>query len=234
MFLRMQAYNLYIDSISAGRLVKEGDQYMVSGSEAPQWAPKVAQFKIRLLYERDAQGIIDLSLIDEVGWALWERCDSILTVSAAHNGHILCPRCGTVIERQKPWPEDGTVTCAKCGWHILWTAYHQTYQGKQLFGANAVEVFESYHKAFPRAQAAQEKMLLIDQLIHAFHVGLKESIGRPVAANLIAGSLKDVIQFLDQLTSGETSAAGIRDSRRAWKQTLSTADWSQAFIERND
>ena len=207
---------------------------MVSGSAIPQWAPKVPQFKIRLLYERDVQGILDLDLIDEVGGALWERCDSILTITAAHNGHILCPRCGTVIERQKPWPEDETVACAKCGWHILWATYHQSYRSKQLFGANAVEVFESYHKGFPRAQAAQDKMVLIDQLIHAFHINLKDDIGRPVAANLIAGSFKDVIHFLDQLTSGEASAAGIHDSRIAWKQTLSTADWSQAFIESND
>jgi predicted RNA-binding Zn-ribbon protein involved in translation (DUF1610 family) len=213
---------------------KQGHSYMISGSKTPQWAPKVPQFKIRLLYERDAQGIIDLDLIEEVGWALWQRCDSILTVTAAHHGHVLCPVCGTGIERQNPRSADETVACTKCGWHIPWAAYHQSYQGKQLFGANAVEVFETYHRAFPRAQAAQEKMVLIDQLIHAFHVGLKESIGRPVAANLIAGSLKDVIRFLDQLTSGEASTTGIRDSRRAWKQTLSTADWSQAFIERND
>ena len=207
---------------------------MVSGSAIPHWASKVPQFKIRLLYERDAQGILDLDLIDEVGWVLWERCDSILTVTAAHNGHIPCPRCGTVIERQKPWPEDETVACATCGWHILWAAYHQSYQGKQLFGANAVDVFESYHKAFPRAQTAQEKMVLIDQLIHAFHMNLKADIGRPVATNLIEGKLRDVIHFLNKLSGSDTSATGIGDSGTAWKKTLSTADWSQAFIDRND
>ena len=207
---------------------------MVSGSEIPQWASKVPHFKIRLLYERDAQGIIDLSLIDEVGWALWECCDSILTVTAAHNGHILCPRCGTGIERQKPWPEDETVACAKCGWHILWADYHRTYRDKQLFGANAVDVFETYHQAFPRAQTAQEKMVLIDQLIHAFHINLKEDIGRPVATNLIEGKLRDVIHFLNKLSSSDTSATGIGDSRKAWKLTLSTGDWSQALIESND
>ena len=206
---------------------------MLFGNEKPHWARKVSQAKIRLLYERDAQGIIDLFLIDEVGWALWERCDSILTVTAAHHGHVLCPICGTVIERQNPWSADETVACAKCGWHILWATYHQSYRSKQLFGANAVGIFETYYKAFPRAQTAQEKMLLIDQLIHAFHIGLKE-IGRPVAANLIEGSLKDVIRFLDKLTSGDASAAGIGDSRTVWKQMLAIADWSQPFIENND
>src|SRR5512138_1685185 len=130
---------------------------MSSGSEKPRWAPKVSQAKIHLLYERDAQGILDTVLIDEVGWALWERCDSILIVTAAHNGHVLCPICGTLIERQNLWSADEVVECTKCSWHMSWVAYHQSYRSKQLFGANAVEVFESYHKAFPRAQADQEK-----------------------------------------------------------------------------
>ena len=207
---------------------------MLSGSEKPRWAPKVSQAKLHLLYERDAQGIIDLGLIEEVGWALWERWDSILIVTAACNGQVLCPSCETIIERQNPWSDGETVECAKCGWHILWAIYHQSYRGKQLFGANAVDVFATYHKAFLRVQIAREKMLLIDQLVHAFHIILQHGIGRPVAANLIEGSLKDVIDFLNKLTSSRESATGLSDSRRAWKQTLSSADWTQVFMENND
>jgi hypothetical protein len=206
---------------------------MPFNNQIPHWASKVSQAKIHLLYQKDAKGIVDFELIDEVGWALWERCDSILIVTAAHNGHVLCPICGKVIERQNPWSADEIVKCEKCGWHILWATYHGTYRSKQLFGANAVSIFEAYHKVFPKAQITQEKMVLIDQLIHAFHIGVKE-IGRPVAANLIEGSLKDVIHFLEKLTSGGASATGIGDSRTAWKQTLVTADWAQDFIENND
>jgi hypothetical protein len=206
---------------------------MRSGNAKPHWAPKVSQARIHLLYDRDAQGIIDLDLIEEVGWALWERCDSILTVTAAHHGHVHCPVCDTVIERQNAWSADEMVECATCGWNIPWVVYHQSYRGKQLFGANAVNVFEIYHEGFLRAQTTKVKMVLIDQLIHAFHLGLKE-IGRPVAANLIEGSLKDVSCFLDQLTSSESSVTGIADSRTAWKQTLASADWTQAFIENKD
>jgi predicted RNA-binding Zn-ribbon protein involved in translation (DUF1610 family) len=207
---------------------------MLSGSEKPRWASKVSQAKLHLLYERDAQGIVDLDLIEEVGWALWERCDSILIVTAAHHGQVLCPSCETIIERQNPWSDGETIECANCGWRILWAIYHQSYRGKQLFGANAVDVFATYHKAFLRAQTAREKMLLIDQLVHAFHVSLQHGIGRPAAANLIEGSLKDVIDFLDKLTSGEASAAGLSNSRRAWRQTLSNADWTEMFVENND
>jgi hypothetical protein len=205
---------------------------VVFGKTKPHWAPKISQAKIQRLYESDARGIIDLSFIDEVVWALWERCDSILTVTAAHYGHVLCPACDTVIKRQNPWSANEIVKCATCGWQIPWAMYHQSYRGKQLFAANAVEIFETYHKDFPRAGTAQDKMILIDGLIHAFHVSLK-GIGRPVAANLMEGSLKDVIHFLDKLASGEASAAGIGNSRAAWKQTLAAADWTGPFIEDN-
>lgn len=194
-----------------------------------QWAPKVPQRKIRRLYATDAQGIIDDDQINEVGWALWERCDSILTVTAAHHGHIRCLSCGALIVRQSPWSADEDVICGACSWQMPWITFHQTYRGKQLFGANAVEVFKSYHEAFPQAQTAKAKMLYIDQLIHAFHVSLTE-IGRPAAANLIEGSLGEVIRFLDALTVGSESAAGVGDSQAAWRQTLAAAPWSQIFL----
>jgi hypothetical protein len=213
---------------------------MTPDKPKPIWAPKVPKAKIQSLYGSDANGIIDTELIDDVGWALWSRCDSILTVTAAHYGLVQCPGCGEMIthpdliqdaghEHTGPWNDEDTLTCAQCGWQMPWAAYHQTYQGKQLFGANAVESFEMFHKAFPGAQAANEKMLLIDQLIHAFHTGLTE-FGRPVAANLIEGSLKDVIHFLDNLTNGPASAAGIGDSRAEWRKNLESVSWSRLFL----
>jgi predicted RNA-binding Zn-ribbon protein involved in translation (DUF1610 family) len=178
----------------------------------------------------DAQGISDVELMDEVGWALWERCDSILTATKAHHGQVGCPVCGEMIERQNPWSEGEIIRCAKCAWQMPWAAYHQSYRSKQLFGANAVSIFEAYHQAFPKANSANMKILLIDQLIHAFHFSLT-TIGRPAAANLIEGSLKEVIRFLDQLTGSVESAAGIGDSHAAWRKTLEAADWAGIFLE---
>lgn len=188
----------------------------------PSWAPKVSKAKIQRLYLSDAGGILDEELLAEVGWALWSRCDSILTVTAAHYGRLPCPSCGAVIEHGRPWADEETAVCGACGWQMSWAVYHQTYKGKQLFGANAVEAFEAYHKAFPQAREPGAKMVLIDQLIHAFHLGLTE-LGRPAAANLIEGSLKEVIQFLDALTSG--------GSREAWRRALEGASWSRVFLD---
>ncbi|MEW6401424.1 MAG: hypothetical protein AB1649_06460 [Chloroflexota bacterium] len=195
-----------------------------------RWARKVPQNKIRRLYETDAQGIIDTELIDDVGWALWERCDSILIVTSAHYGHVRCPVCSTDIDCPNRWSDGEIISCVTCGWQMPWASYHQSYRGKQLFGANAVDIFKAYHEAFPQAKSANAKMLLIDQLIHAFHVTLTE-IGRPVAANLIEGSLGDVIRFLDGLTSGNVSATGITNSRAEWRSTLMSAPWSQVFMQ---
>lgn len=194
------------------------------------WAPKVSRAKIRRLYETDAQGIIDDEQIDDVGWALWQRCESILTVTAAHYGRLRCPSCGVFIEHPSPWTDGEMVVCAACGWQIAWAAYHQTYRGKQLFGANAVGVFETFHRDFPEARAANAKMLLIDQLIHAFHIGLTE-LGRPVGANLIEGSLGEVIRFLDALTNDGVSASGLGDSRTEWRRELESVSWSHLFID---
>ncbi len=202
-------------------------------SEPPKWAPKVPRSKIGRLYETDAQGIIDPEQIDEVGWALWQRCESILIVTAAHYGNVHCPVCGTVTERKNPWSADEQIKCEKCGWCIPWAIYHQSYRGKQLFGANAVDIFKAYHQNFPVEQSPSRKMMLIDQLIHAFHVGIQET-GRPVAANLIQGSLGEVIRFLDRLTSGEGSATGISDSQEVWHRTLAEAEWTRPFIKVED
>jgi hypothetical protein len=193
------------------------------------WAPKVSKEKIKRLYVSDAAGLLDEELLDQVGWALWSRCDSILTVTAAHYGRLACPVCAQIIESPRAWVDEDQVLCPGCGWQTPWAVYHQTYKGKQLFGANAVEAFEAYHKAFPLAREAAQKMLLIDQLIHAFHYGLTE-IGRPAGANLIQGNLREVIGFLDELTSGQDSATGLTASRDAWRETLLGAEWAQQFL----
>lgn len=220
---------------------------MASQRDIPRWAPKVSKAKIHRLYLSDANGIVDEELINEVGWSLWSRCDSIITVTCAHYGRVTCPSCSTVIEHplaitestetasehSSPWRYEDIIQCRNCGWQLPWTAYHQTYRGKQLFGANAVEIFEAYHKAFPQASSPNAKMLLIDQLIHAFHLGQTE-FGRPVGANLIEGSLKEVILFLDGLSNGPASATGIGSSQDTWRRNLESTSWTRSFLKVND
>ena len=58
----------------------------------------------------------------------------------------------------------------ECGWGLPWSEYLKTIQHKQLSGAEPVlTLFRGFVTRFPVAQAAREKMLLIDQFFHGFH-----------------------------------------------------------------
>jgi len=181
----------------------------------PSWAPRVAQRKIRQLYETDAQGIYDLDLIHEVGYGLLARCETFITANRAREGELPCPECGQTVRREE------MLRCP-CGWTLPWADYFKTIQHKQLSGAEPVlEQFRDFVNAFPSARTPQEKMLLIDRLIHGFHWYLKTGgPTRPVAVNLIEGRLSDVVAFLDRLTYGAKSTPGMRKTYAEWDRNI--------------
>ena len=45
------------------------------------WSPKIRQSKIWQLYQNDARGTIDEILVEDVGLALLQRCESIRLVT---------------------------------------------------------------------------------------------------------------------------------------------------------
>lgn len=74
-------------------------------------------------------------------------------------------------------------------------------------------------------------MLLIDQLIHAFHSFNKgKTTGRPVACQFIEGSFGEVMEFLDRLTFGGQASPALEETRAAWKQTLDAVVESFPFM----
>lgn len=193
---------------------------MKVGGVDVRWAPKLRPEKLRRLYELDAQGLADEELIDEVGYTLYSRCESILTVTETFYGRVPCPGCGTVILRERDTgSEEEMLHCDHCSWQATWREYHRSWQDRQLWGGNAVEAFQEFVRRFPGARDPRQKMLLIDQLIHAYHYDLRrQSYNRPAAANLIEGRLRDVIQFLDELTYGAGSTPGLERSQREWRE----------------
>ena len=84
----------------------------------PEWAPRVAQAKIRRLYELDALGIHDEELLDDVGYALLARCQSFIAACQAAAGQVSCPVCGQEIQRDKK-VRDELLHCPGCGWRFL-------------------------------------------------------------------------------------------------------------------
>ena len=191
------------------------DEMSRQAHEGPQWAPRLPRNKIARLYVTDARGIVDEELIDEVGYGLLLRCESILTATEASRGTAPCPKCGHIIHHQKGGT--GILRCGSCPWEIPWKVYRNSYQGKQLIAGGMEPFFKDYVEAFPKARTPQEKMLLIDLLIHRFHHEMKGTPKRIGAVNLIQGKMRDVIAFLDGLTYSEHSTPGVRANLLSWR-----------------
>jgi len=179
----------------------------------------VAPTKIRRLYELDAQGIYDDDLILDVGYGLLARCESFIAAVAASQGRAKCPLCDATVEHSHGKSEEMHCTC---GWSLTWGDYFATIQHKQLSGAEPVlALFRDFVDRFPRARIPQQRMILIDTLLHGFHIYAKTgNPTRPVAVNLIEMRLWQVIEFLDELTYGPASTLGAQDRKAAWDEDI--------------
>jgi len=168
------------------------------------WAPKVRQVKIIQVYQNDALGAIDEALVEDVGYRLLQRCRSIQLVT---NRSLECARCGIVFKmaESKPWDMlPGPHPCPNpgCGWVTTREEWHDSWHHRDLLGVAALPAVESYLRDYPHAATAEKRMVCIDQLIHAFHVSLRDGeAGRSFANNLIEGSHKQVVELLDRLFS---------------------------------
>jgi len=191
----------------------------------PTWAPRVTQREIRRLYETDAKGVHDEELIDEAGYGLLARCLSSIDAAEAVRGKARCPQCSGIVTHMGRREE--LLRC-KCGWELTWGDYFKTMQHMQLLGAEPVLIeFRSFVQAFPAARTPQEKTILIDQLIHQFHWYCKTNAPtRPVAVNLIEGRLSEVVAFLDSLSRGDRSTAGVAENYAQWDRLIEVnRDW---------
>jgi DNA-directed RNA polymerase subunit RPC12/RpoP len=186
----------------------------------------VPQHKIRQFYLNDANGIYDDELIDKVGYALLARCESFLIANDAAQGRVICPVCSTTILHTGK--SDEMLRCKQCGWEIVWKEYFATFQHRQLYGAEPVlELFREFVKRFSSARTLQEKVLLIDTLIHGYHWNQKYGNTRPVAINLIGGKLPEVIRFLDSLTYGAANTEGVQETYTEWvKKSENVRSWA--------
>lgn len=197
-----------------------------------QWAPRVPPRKILRLYETDARGIIDEELIDEVGYGLLARCESIRIVSDAYRGRITCPRCFTLVrdEGKRPTKDQRLVQCPECDWQMNWGAYRKTFQEKQLRGHNFEPELDYCLKHFPKARTPIEKMRSIDRLIHAVHKGT----AKPAATNLISGKAGQLTGFLDRLAYGEESTPGVQQTKAAWDDRLRASGYWSRHLDAPD
>lgn len=191
-------------------------------SDRPTWSSRVQRNVIQRLYERDAQGIPDEALIDEVGIAFLARIESIDRVGDALSGRAHCPHCDRTIEHQMDNTE--WLRCVACQWQLTWDDYHRSFRGKFLAALGIKPFLHEFSEAFPRAHNAREKMILIDTLIHRFHWELGEGPKGTAAKNLIGGKNDDLHDFLDRLAYEDQSTTELRENRERWLEVKRLRD----------
>jgi predicted RNA-binding Zn-ribbon protein involved in translation (DUF1610 family) len=183
-----------------------------------RWARRVQRELIRRLYTLDAKGIEDDELVNEAGYAMYARCESIRIVTEAHSGRVTCPMCQSIIVRSR-WRKGELLDC-ECGWQVTWGEYHNSYRRKQLHGGKAYPFFTEFLESWPKARTYRDKLLAIDRVVHGVHGDLLHGFFRPAAVNLIECTLLEANAFLHELAYGELSTPGVVETRSTYESAL--------------
>jgi hypothetical protein len=201
--------------------VKDGNEI-----ELPVWSPRVRKSKIARLYTTFGQGIVDEELIDDVGFSLLARCESVLAATEAGQGRgAPCPNCDSVV-KYVPWHNED-LECRNCGWRCPAQAYKKTYKYKHLFAGGMKPFLEEFVREFPRAWTHGDRFIVIDTLIHRYHWENIGRGGRPGACCLIEGKLKDIMPFLDALSYGEHVPKELQATREEWRKEWRGSRWNR-------
>ncbi len=191
------------------------------------WSPKVSLSRIRLLYLREAQGICEDELVDEVGLGLYCRCESILEFTeAVLFGRVKCKRCAragvsTLMIRETAKPAE-LLKCPICSWQVRWRVYvKEAERSGNLHAGHAKEAFERYVQIYPQCRDAREKIIAINRLIHEFHwlnlgADRSQEAIKPAGVNLLQGSSTQVWALLDELTYGKNAPPEVLEMREWW------------------
>ena len=162
-----------------------------------RWAPRLRPVLLKRLYDSDAGGFQDMALCDDVGTRLYMRCRTFVLID---QGQVECPLCRTVFTvgstGESRCPRDG------CDWYTTRPVYRQSIHNHYANPGRAMDAFVAFFQGYPKARTYKDKMLLIDQLIHSFHV--EEETGAPVksvASKLLEGNKKEVVRFLNDLSA---------------------------------
>jgi hypothetical protein len=176
-----------------------------------RWAARLSPRLLERLYQSDARRFLDLELCDDVGFRLYARCRSFLLVQKSE---VECPICGTVFAVRR----DGESACLgdSCDWSTTRAEYRESVRNHYAHTGRAVEAYERFHSRFPGARSYSDKILLIDELIHSFHIDeRRERAVKSVASKLLEGNKNEVVRFLDRLSALDPA------EKERWRQTVS-------------
>ncbi len=195
------------------------------------WAPRVSRERILELYIKVASGNNDEELIEEIAQSFYNRCSDIIRI---YERRFACPQCRE--ELPLPHLPGKDPMCGSCGWQMSWKPFFRTYQGKQLsVNTDVTGITREYLSELPECKTPNEKMILIDALIHACHEWVRKGVtyyGRPLAVNFMEGKMDQVVAFLENLPYGPDSLPEMTEQFMEWrKQCLSL--FSDVQIERD-
>jgi len=176
------------------------------------WAERVSHRDVQRLYESDAQGMLDEELLDKVHYAIHARvCDMFEVREAQQFGRVKCRHCGAPIPQPYQMGsrnKNNILKCDKCGWQVTCGEFYDSYTGKSMLPGSVVDMFETYLERFPKTQTPSDKMLLIDWLIHQFHI--MQGVPRmPVSVNVIQGTDDQVRELIETLAYGLGNTPGL-------------------------
>jgi hypothetical protein len=199
----------------------------------PVWAPRVRKKLIARLYESSGRHEVDEELIDEVGYALMARCKSMLDVESANDGRLPCPSCETIIAGTME-EDDEHLLCKNCGWECTWFAYKKTFQYKKMLIGGMKPFVLEFVKKFSNRMSPENRLILIDTLIHRYHWESESGSGRPGVAGLIEGKWKGIMPFLDELSYGDHVPPEAEATRAKWRKHWRGSRWEKQSRLRNE
>ncbi len=201
--------------------------------DRPTWAGRIPRHKIAELYKKDSVGICDEVLIDDVGIGLLVRIEHIFRARDANSGLASCPICRCEIAHD--FDPAFLLRCDACNWELAWGEYQKSFRGKHLISSGMTAFMKEYAEQYRAAKTPQEKMILIDTLIHRYHWELEGGLTGPGARDLIGGKPGEVIDFLNRLSYGTSSNPEILATREEWldKVRASREKTAEAIRERD-
>jgi len=126
---------------------------------------------------------------------------------------VECPVCKKILKV----PPEGTIFCTTdgCNWTISKKEYGEGVKNHYAYPGRAGAAYLKYFENYPTTKTYQEKIILIDTLIHSFHIDEKTNEPKKsIASKLLEGSKDGIIKFLDELFSENT------DSNKEWREMM--------------
>ena len=188
-----------------------------------KWAAKIQPGILKKFYAMCKSGVIDNELVDDVGLRLYKRCEAILMVA---QGAFYCPDCANKISVDLNASRNQECGCNNCGFIYTAAEFHESYRRRELLQDDAYTYFGKYYSEYMNCTTNDEKIIMIDTLIHLFYVETKTgAINRAVGNNLIEGSLKQVVALLHELSGiqPESDIIFAKTANLMWRRRRSRA-----------